>query len=48
MKDILFVLVTIGFFGLAAAYVRACGRIVGPDEPEATATEASEADEVTA
>jgi hypothetical protein len=48
MKDILFVLVTIGFFGLAAAYVRACARIVGADEPEATATPAPEAEEVTA
>jgi len=48
MKDILFVLVTIGFFGLAAAYVRACARIVGPDEPEATTAEASEGEQVTA
>jgi hypothetical protein len=48
MKDLVFVLVTIGFFTIAAAYVRACTRIVGPDDPEATAGEESEAEEVTA
>ena len=33
MADIVFVLITIAFFGLCAAYVRACDRIIGPDEP---------------
>lgn len=31
MEDLLFVLGTVGFFGLAAAYVRLCDRIIGPD-----------------
>jgi hypothetical protein len=31
--DIGFVLITIVFFGLCVAYVRACDRIIGPDEP---------------
>jgi len=48
MKDLLYVLVTVGFFAIAAAYVRACARIVGPDEPEAAAPEAAAAEEVTA
>lgn len=37
MKDIIFVLLTIGFFALTALYVQACARIVGPDEREAEA-----------
>jgi hypothetical protein len=32
MKDLIFVLVTLGFFGLAALYVGACSRILGADE----------------
>jgi len=32
--DIVFVLITIVFFGLCVAYVRACDRIIGPDEPK--------------
>jgi hypothetical protein len=31
--DVVFVAVTFGFFGLAAAYVGACARIVGREEP---------------
>jgi len=38
MKDIIFVLITIGFFALTALYVQACARIVGPDESEAEAS----------
>ena len=34
MVDIVFVLITIVFFGLCVAYVRACDRIIGPDEPK--------------
>lgn len=30
MRDVLFVLVVIGFFSLAALYVRACAAVVGP------------------
>ncbi len=32
MRDAIFVLIPVGFFALAAAYVRACGRIIGSDE----------------
>ncbi len=31
MRDLVFVLVTVGFFALAAALVAACDRIIGPD-----------------
>jgi hypothetical protein len=33
MRDIVFVAITVGFFGLCAAYIRACSRIVGRGEP---------------
>lgn len=37
MADVLFVLVVVAFFAVAAAFVVACDRIIGPDElPEAT------------
>lgn len=37
MVDVLFVLVVVAFFAVAAAFVVACDRIIGPDElPEAT------------
>jgi hypothetical protein len=39
LKDLIFVLVTVGFFGLAALYVSACGRILGAVESAAPATE---------
>lgn len=29
MRDVVFVAVTVGFFGLAAAYIGACARIIG-------------------
>ena len=32
MRDVLFVLVVIAFFALAALFVRACDALVGPDE----------------
>ena len=32
MRDVVFVVVTLAFFALAALYVRACARIIGPDE----------------
>ena len=32
MRDLVFVAIVIGFFGIAAAYVRACARIIGLDE----------------
>jgi hypothetical protein len=39
MRDLIFVLLTVGFFAVAALYVRACARIVGSDEHEAPAEE---------
>ncbi len=38
MADLLFVLIVIAFFGLMVLLVKACDRIIGPDEP-AEATE---------
>lgn len=32
MADVLFVVVVVAFFALAAAFVVACDRIIGPDE----------------
>lgn len=32
MADVAFVLVLIAFFALAVLFVRACDRIIGPDE----------------
>ena len=37
MQDVLFLVVIFGFFGVAAALVTACERIVGPD-PSRTAS----------
>jgi hypothetical protein len=34
MRDLVYVLSTIGFFGLAALFTAACDRIVGPDPSE--------------
>ena len=35
MRDVVFVAITIGFFALCVAYIRACGRIIGHEpEPE--------------
>ena len=31
MRDLVFLMVTVGFFALAALVVAACDRIVGPD-----------------
>lgn len=33
MRDVVYVAITIGFFALAALFVRGCTRIVGPDDP---------------
>ncbi len=32
MKDVLVILLTLGFFALCVAYVALCDRIVGPDD----------------
>jgi hypothetical protein len=36
MADVVFVLLTIAFFAIAAAFVRACDRIVGAGDDVAT------------
>jgi hypothetical protein len=45
MRDVVFVAVFIGFFGIAGACVRACAAIIGPDELVST-PEDEEAPEV--
>jgi hypothetical protein len=40
MADLLFIAVTIAFFGLALVLVRACDRIIGPDPDPQPASEA--------
>lgn len=46
MRDAVFVLLIVGFFAAAAAFVAACDRIVGPDDspggPVARAKEAAQ------
>jgi hypothetical protein len=38
MADLLFIVIVVGFFGLMVLLVKACDRIIGPDEPlESTA-----------
>ncbi len=32
MADLVYLLITVGFFALAALFVRACEAIIGPDE----------------
>jgi hypothetical protein len=31
LEDVAFIAATVGFFALAAAYVRFCDRVIGPD-----------------
>lgn len=45
MEDILFLLATVAFFALAAAYVRFCDRIIGPDPVESSTEERQERQE---
>ncbi len=35
MGDVIFLSLVVAFFTLAAGFVRACERIIGPDEPVA-------------
>jgi hypothetical protein len=39
MADVIYVLVMVAFFGVAALYVTACERIIGPDENAAVPLE---------
>jgi uncharacterized iron-regulated membrane protein len=34
LADVVFVLILLAFFGLALLFVRACDRIIGPDEQD--------------
>lgn len=47
MADIVFVAVVVVFFALAALFVVACDRIVGPDELSSSADPDRSDDEVT-
>lgn len=42
MRDVLFVLVVIGFFALATLYVRACAAVVGADADASEPVDESE------
>lgn len=44
MRDVLFVGLTVGFFAVAAAFVRGCARIVGPDQAPASGTPVADPD----
>lgn len=48
MADVVFVLLTIAFFAVAAAFVRACDRIVGADQPALTEADAEPVEEIAA
>ena len=45
MRDAIFVAVILGFFVIAAAYVSACARIIGRDEPVMPVDHQAESDE---
>jgi hypothetical protein len=42
MRDVVFIALVIGFFALAALYVRVCGFIIGREELTTTGGESSE------
>jgi uncharacterized iron-regulated membrane protein len=47
MADLLFILIVVGFFGLMVLLVKACDRIIGPDESlESSAVRTDARDEV--
>ncbi len=49
MADALFILIVIGFFGLMVLLVKACDRIIGPDELSSDTSDSSgSSDESTA
>lgn len=41
MKDVVVVLMTLGFFALCVLYISLCDRIVGPDEQDLDAVPAT-------
>lgn len=48
MADVIFVVVIIAFFALAALLVRACDHIIGPEESVLSAVDGAARDEVAA
>jgi hypothetical protein len=44
MADLIYVAVLIGFFALAALFVRACDHIVGPDDEAPTVAPSDDAE----
>ena len=48
MADVLFVLLIVTVFSLAALFVRACDHIIGPEEAAAPALDEAARDEVAA
>lgn len=48
MKDVVVILMTLGFFAVCVAYVALCDRIVGPDDPSAADATSASAPEATA
>jgi hypothetical protein len=46
MRDLVLLLLVVAFFAAAAAYVRACGAVVGPDiaETDTIGTDTTEVD----
>ena len=48
MSDIVFLAILVAFFAVAAVFVRACERIIGPDLEGDAPIDAPDADRVTA
>jgi hypothetical protein len=42
MADLVYLLITVGFFALAAVFVKACEAIIGPDEGAVPAVDETE------
>lgn len=47
MTDVLFLIVLVAFFALSVVFVRACDRIIGPDNEVMTVTDGAERQEQT-
>jgi hypothetical protein len=44
MKDLIVIVMTVGFFALAVGYVALCNRIIGPDTFEGDTTDTGDAE----
>jgi len=42
MADVIYIVLTLAFFGLCVAYVFMCDRIIGPDEAVTVTTDATQ------